>query len=173
MPQSIQTAALTEIYKSNINGCIPVLIDVQNDKIKWDSTDSQQMAGHFRLVSDVKGVVYKGNYYHPSALTYTPPAIDGKTVTGASVKISCLDRRAVELIRSIKEPLYVEIIAAFMKHGDDIAFYPLSNMKSWILSSSWSGLTASFPLTFDRTMDLEVPRDTATLQRCPSINTEE
>ena len=170
--KKIETEVIKEILKSNINGSIPILVDVKNDKIKWSSTETQQENRHFRLVSDVKGVNYKGVYYAPAAIGYTPPTEDGSTISGASIKISCLDKRAVELIRSIKEPLEIEVIAMFSKQGDEVYFRELTNHVSWITSATWNRLVATFPLTFDRTMDLQVPRDTANLTRLPSNSTE-
>lgn len=160
---------IAKISQATVDGSVPVLVDIQHDRLIW--SDNSEDNGHLRLIGDVKGVVYKGKHYYPVSLSYTPPSNDGKSVSGAQLKISALNTNAIKVIKKIDEPFYITAIASFLKDGTKVYFKALTNITSEVSTASWDKSVATFPLTFDKTEDLVCPRDTATKQRLPALNT--
>lgn len=169
---AITTDVLERISKSNLDGSIPVLIDFECDKIIWQGESYGQENGHLRVVNDIKDVVYKGKRYIATSMSYTPPTIDGSTISGANLKISNMDKNISRFLRKVNEPFNVTVIASFLKIDTSVYFREISKVKSVVTTATWDTSSANMPLIFDTTADLMVPRKTATKQDCPSLSVE-
>lgn len=179
MSRCIDSITLEELFNKSTDGSFPVLVDITHNDIMWRDDDQGQEDGHLRLINANYPVLYQGDNdtgrkkYLPSHFVFTPPSEDGKSVSGASVTISAIDRRIVEVIRMIENKPRMRVEAFFERTEDDkIVFRRLYHYEFELSSVTWDGVSAKWELTFDPTMSLNVPRDLATINRCPSINTE-
>lgn len=174
----IDVVTMTELWKEDVDGYLPILMEIYNPDIGWtqDEIDTyQQENSYLRLIADESRVVYKGKTYLPCAFDFTPPEIDGKKVGNASISISALDARVKQLLRTIKIPSDVRIVSLFAKtekSGTTGKFiYQFAELQSTpfkMTSASSSKTTATFNLTFSKNMAQNIPFDVATADRVPS-----
>lgn len=167
--RTIQTVALEEIYKQNVDGNFPVLLEIYNPDIKWGDDELEQENMYLRIINDTNPVVYKGKHYLPSQFVFTPPTEDGKTVGESSITMSAIDSRIVQMLRSIEIPCKITITAAFAKKDSTYMFYPFDNFKATIPSANYDRTQTNFTLTWKNVMNLQVPRNKATKDQLPSI----
>ena len=107
----------------------------------------------------------------PCSFDFTRPSEDGKKIGNATISISALDQRIIEIIREIKDDEPVAVIEAFfMKEGNDFLFSKLYHYDFLMKSVDWSDISANFELIFDNTMQQNVPKDLGTIFRCPGAN---
>lgn len=176
MPKRIETIAMEEIFKQNMEGFLPVLVDIFSPDIKWQGSDDKQENCHLRLVNDTSDIVYKGKTYAASCFNFTPPTEDGKKIEGASITISAIDQRVIELIRLAEIDCKISIVASFAKQVDDegtkFYFTEMQNFTFTMKNVTWNRTTAQWTLVFDETMQLNIPRDLATEIKCPSCRTD-
>lgn len=167
---TIQTAAMEELWQSHIDGYFPILLEVYNPDIKWDDNSTGQENMYLRLINDSNSVKYGGKMYLASAFTYTPPEKNGQKVGDASITISVLDSRVMQMLRSVDVPCEVTVVAGFVKNGSTYKFVPLDKLKAVILSATYDRATAKLSLTYKDVMSLNIPKDTATQDMLPSVN---
>lgn len=173
----INVVTMTELWKQDIDGYLPILMEIYNPDISWTAEEQAaygQENSYIRLIADENKVVYKGKTYLPCAFDFTPPEIDGKKVGTASISISALDSRVKRLLRTIKIPSDVRIVSLFAKtrkDGTTGAFiYQFAEMDSTTFkmsSASSNKTTATFNLQFGKNMSQNVPYDVATPDRVP------
>ena len=173
----IDVVTLTDLWKQDVDGYLPVLMEIYNPDIAWteeEKTAYGQDDSYIRLIADDSKVIYKGKTYLPCAFEFTPPEMDGKKIAGASLSISSLDSRVRKLLRSIKLPSEVNIVSLFVKAeksnqtGKFIYKFSEMNSKPFVMKSAGSNkTTATFNLTFNKAMDQIVPFDVATADRTP------
>lgn len=173
----LNVVTMTDLWKQNVDGYLPVLMEIYNPDITWSAEEKSaygQEDSYIRLIADVNRVVYKGKTYLPCAFDYTPPELDGKKVSGASLSISALDSRVKKLLRMIKLPSEVSIVSMFCKMekdgstGNFIYRYTELNSKPFVMNSAGSNkTTATFNLTFSKDMTRAIPFDVATVDRTP------
>lgn len=180
--RNISRKTFNSMTQKSENALLPILIDIKHPGIKWDDesqTTYKQTDGHLRLISNSRGVMYKGNditpkWYAPCEFSFKRPKEDGKTKSKASISISCIDSRLIEVIRLIKEDLTCSIVALYtvVESENETEQYIFSKIygKDFELGSvSWDGITAQWELDPDSTMDLSVPRDKGSSFRIPSV----
>ena len=114
--KNIQTIAMEEIWKSQSDGYLPVLLEIYNPDIVWNDESLKQENGYLRLISDSNGCVYKGNYYLPSVFEFSMPEEDGKKIGNSTLTVSAIDSRVIKLLRSIEIMCEIIIIATFVKN---------------------------------------------------------
>lgn len=166
--RNIETATLEELFSSSTEGSIPVLIDIKHDAIVW--SDDAQEDGHLRLINSTTAVKYKGNKYLPCVFTFVPPSEDGSKISGASITISSIDTRVIQMIRRIPSPPIAVIEAFFSKISDtEFMFSKLYHYEFQFNTVTWDNTTAKWNLVFDPTMETNVPKDLATPSRCPAV----
>lgn len=192
----LESSTFEDLAQKNTPGFLPVLIDIKHQGIVWnypESTDEEvlkyrQQDGHLRLINDVRGVMYKGNdssihYYEPCSFKVKLGKEDGKTKSNASITISCVDARIIEIIRSIEEDLTCRVVGMYTKvaagedseTGETKYNYAFSKLygKEFEMSSVTYGLTsAQWELNPDSIMELNIPRDMGSAFRLPSVNEE-
>lgn len=173
--KNIQTIAMEEIWKQNTDGHILVLLEIFNPDIKWSDGSLEQENMYLRVIDDSNPVVYKGKKYLPARFEFTPPDEDGKTVGQASITLSTIDTRVIQMLRSIELQCDVTVMAAFAKMVKDngkvtYMFYPLDHLKTKMSSATYNRTTASLSLVYKDVLKLNVPRDTATKNQLPSVN---
>ncbi len=173
--KNIQTVALEEIWKQNIDGHVPVLLEIFNPDIKWNDGSLEQEDMYLRVINDSNPVIYKGKKYLPASFEFTPPEEDGKTIGQASITLSTIDSRVVQMLRSIELQCDVMVMAAFAKgtnsKGDKICyFYPIEKLKGRIPSASYNRTTATLNIVYKDVLKLNVPRDVATKDKLPSVS---
>lgn len=175
--RNINTQTFDDFSQRGLEGFLPVLVDIRHPGITWN--DSVQQNGHLRLVNDTKGMMYKGNdtepkYYAPCNFQFKLPKEDGKTKSKASITISALDSRIIEVIRSIEEDLTCRIVGMYSKitSADGKVKYVFSKMysrKFEMSNVSWNGVTAEWELEPDSIADINAPKDKGSLFRFPSL----
>lgn len=173
--KNIQTIAMEEIWKQSTDGHIPVLLEIYNPDIRWDDGSLEQENMYLRVIDDSNPVTYKGKRYLPARFEFTPPEEDGKTVGQASITLSAIDSRVVQMLRSIELQCEVTVMAAFAKMASKdgkviMKFYPLEQLKAKIPSANYNRTTAQLTLVYKDVLKLNVPRDTATKNILPSVN---
>lgn len=170
----IETIALTELFKKDIEGTLPILVEIYSPELVWGDDDENYEDGYLRLVSDNVAIKYKKNgedkakTYLPSCISYKPPAENGKEIGSATISISAIDYRVIQMIRSITVRPQVTVVASFMKEGSKFYFAELNSRTFENSSVSWNKTAAEFTLVYDNVMKLQVPRDKATAQRFPA-----
>lgn len=174
----LNVATMTDLWKQNIDGYLPVLMDIYNPDIVWTQKEKNAYAqedSYIHLIADTNKVIYKGKTYLPCSFDYTPPELDGKKVGGASISITALDSRVKKLLRSISLPSEVNIVSLFCKiqkegsSGAVIYKYIEMNSKPFVMkSASSTKTTATFTLAFSKDMTRAIPFDVATIDRTPS-----
>jgi hypothetical protein len=104
-----------------------------------------------------------------SVFTFSPPQEDGKKVGNANITISAIDKRIIEIIRSVSSKPVATIEAFFVKNDNEVSFSRLFNYEFEMTSVSWDGVSAKWNLVFDPVSILNIPRDLATQARCPAV----
>lgn len=168
---------MTELWKQDIDGYLPVMMEIYNPDIKWTTEEQEsyeQENSYIRLIADESRVRYKGKTYLPCSFDFTPPEIDGKKIGTASISISALDVRIRKLLRTIQIPSEVRIISLFSKTEKDgttgafiYKFTELDSTPFKMSSASSNKTTASFNLQFGKNMTQNIPYDIATPDRVP------
>lgn len=178
MPQgrSIESTTLQELFGESTSGSLPILIDIRHDALKWSSinedgvSDLQQEDGHLRLINASTTVRYNGKRYLPSNFAYTLPSEDGAKISQTSITISAVDKRVVELIRSIRTSPTAVIESFFTKPTETtFAFSRLCHYEFLMKDVSWDDVTAKWSLVFDPVMQINVPKDLGTKSRNPAV----
>lgn len=179
--KNIQTVALEELWKDNTDGHIPVLVEIFNPDLKWTDGSDDQENMYLRVISDSNPVIYNGKKYLPCKFGYTPPEENGKSIGQASITISAVDTRIVELLRSCQVECEVTVVAVFAKkvivtedneEHTTYQFYPLDELKSKMESANYTRTTAQLNLVYNDVLKLNVPRNIATRDKVPSVNTD-
>ena len=174
MEKKIESITIEELMRPNTDGSIPVLIDVQHKDISWAENTAnyagEQENGHLRLINANYPVRYNGHKYMPSVFSFTMPSEDGVKVSSTTITISAVDRRVIEIIRSVKTKPRAIIEAFFVKDDNIVTFSKLYKYEFEMSSVSWDGISAKWNLEFDPVMQLNIPRDLATSARCPAVN---
>lgn len=180
--KNIESSVIDELSQRNSALFMPILIDIRHSGIIWQE-GSNQKNGHLRLVCNTEAIRYKGDddiayLYEPCTFIYKAPKEDGKTKGTASITISCIDSRIIEIIRGITEGLTCKVVALFTKVKDENneVNYTFSKFygKTFELGSvSWSGDTAQWALEQDSTLSISYPKDKGSRFRCPSVVTED
>ena len=173
--KNIQIVAMEELWKQNTDGHIPVLLEIFNPDIKWNDGSLEQDNMYLRVIDDSNPVVYKTKKYLPAKFEFTPPEENGKTVGQASITISAIDSRVVQMLRSIELQCKVSVIAMFAKRVSQqgnvtYQFLPIDNLKSKLPSASYNKVTAQLNLVYKDVLKLNVPRDKATKDQLASVN---
>lgn len=172
--KNIQTIALEELWKQNTDGHLPVLLEIFNPDIKWGNDELEQENMYLRVIDDSNPVVYRGKKYIPARFNFTPPEENGKTIGNASIELSAIDSRVVQMLRSIELQCDVTVMAMFAKKvtssGVTYRFLPLDNLKTKMNSATYNRTTAQLNLVFKDVLKLNVPRDKATKNQLPSVN---
>lgn len=169
----IQTIAMKELYSQNMNGFIPVLIEIYNPDLVWNGMDGMD-DGYLRLINDTEDVIYKGVKYLKSSINFSFPEVDGKSVGTGSVSICDIDHRVTLLLRSIELKCILKMVAVFAQwEGESTSkklyFHPLSNYKFIMETATYNGKIATAPLIAYKSLSLNVPRDSATRDMFPAV----
>lgn len=168
--KTIQTVALEEIWKQNTDGYIPVLLEIYNPDLKWNDNSLEQENMYLRVIDDSNPVIYKGKRYLPCRFEYTPPEEDGKKLGQATINLSAIDTRVVQMLRSIELQCEVKVVAAFARNGSEYRFLPLDYLTAKMPTATYNRITASLSLINKDVLTLNVPRDVATKNTLPSVN---
>lgn len=161
---------MEELWKSGVEGWFPVLVEIYNPDLKWSDSSLEQDDMYLRVISDTNAVIYKGKKYLPCRFTYTPPEKDGKQVGQASITISALDSRIIQMLRSVEIQCEITVVAGFVKNGSVYKFIPLDTFKGTVASASYNSTTAQLDLTYKDVLALNIPKDTMTKDMLPSVS---
>lgn len=173
--KNIQTVALEELWNQNTEGHLPVLLEIFNPDIKWGDDELEQENMYLRVIDDSNPVIYQGKKYIPARFDFTPPEETGKTIGNASITLSAIDSRVVQMLRSIELQCQVTVMAMFAKKttssgSTTYMFYPLDHLRTKMDSANYNRVTAQLNLVFKDVLKLNVPRDKATKNQLPSVN---
>jgi len=173
---------MEELWKEDTDGHIPVLMEIFNPDIKWADGSDEQENMYLRVIDDSNPVIYQGKKYLPCKFNYTPPEENGKNIGEASITISAIDTRIVEILRSVQVECDVTVVAAFAKKttvnegGQEVTtyrFFPFDELKAKMQSATYSRTTAQLSLVCKDVLKLNVPRNIATKDKLPSVNANE
>ena len=176
--RDINSVTFQEAAQKNSAMYLPVLLDIRHPEIVWkDTGDAGMQNGHMRVVNDISAVKYKGDdsipyTYFPCTFNLKLPQEDGKKKANASITISSVDSRIIEVIRSVTENLKCRVVAFYTKvkreDGRTVYAFTKTSGKEFDMGSvSWDGLTAQWELDPDPIMDLSFPRDKVSNFRAP------
>ena len=168
--KQIQTVAMEEIWKRNTDGYVPILLEIYNPDIKWNDNSLEQDNMYLRVINDSNNVKYGGHKYLACSFDFKPPEQDGTKTASASISVSAIDSRVVQMLRSISLVCDVTVTAAFAKNGTSYTFYPLDEYTLQMKSASYTRVSAELTLQADEEWTLNVPVDIATKDRFPSVN---
>lgn len=171
--KQIQTVAVKELWNKDTEGYIPVLLEIYNPDIRWDDDSFEQENMYLRVVNDSNNVKYNGKKYLASSFSFKPPEQNGTKTSSATLTLSAIDSRVVQLLRSVSLVCEVTVVSAFAKTGSSYVFYPLDKYKLLMKSATYSRITAELSLCVDEVWTMNVPRDIATKDRFPSVNVNE
>lgn len=177
--KNIEINAFDNLSQKNGDFFLPVLIDIKHSGIVWQEGEQNQQNGHLRLVCNTQALRYKGDddrayLYEPCTFAFKPPKEDGKTKGTASITISCIDGRLIEIIRGVTEGLTCKIVALYSKIKNEngtvsYAFSKFYSKEFEMGSVSWDNITAQWSLEPDSTLNLSFPKDRGSMFRFPSI----
>ena len=168
--KKIETVTLKELMNNSTEGSFPFMLEITHPKIVWQDTKDQEN-GYLRLINDIYAVKFEGKKYLPSVFSFTQPTEDGRTISNASISISTVDQRIIEIIRQIDTNPRCKVVGLFAKLDDErVSFRKLYNYEFEMSSVNWNNTSAQWELTFDPAMQLNVPRDTSTIYRNPGAN---
>lgn len=173
--KKIETVTIQELFNEATSGSFPILADICHDNIVWGDSVLGQENHHLRLINDPTRVVYNKHTYLPAHFVFNPPSEDGKKIGNASITVSAIDKRIIQVIRSINDiPPVLTIEAFFAKKktttNELFIFSKLYSYEFSMISAQWDSVTAKWELVFDTTMQTNVPMDTANPLRCPAVN---
>ncbi|MCQ2086558.1 MAG: hypothetical protein MJZ37_00580 [Bacilli bacterium] len=167
--KQIETLTLQELFSSSTEGTFPFLIDIQHDELVWSDQSFGQENGHFRLINSTTAVRHNGKKYLPAVFSCTLPSEDGQKIGNTSITVSAIDRRIIEMIRTINTNPRCVLEAYFAKISDtEFVFNKLNHYEFEMTSVNWDNQTAKWNLVFDPAMQLSVPVDLGTKTRCPA-----
>ena len=174
----LDVVTMNDIWQADIEGSVPILIEVYNPDIVWTDEEKEvykQDNCYLRLISDDNKVKYNNKVWLPSSFEFTPPDTDGSKIGNASVSISALDPRVRYLLRSIKLPSEMKIVAMYSKRtlvpetGKFIYQFIKTDMASFTMTTaSANNTSATFNLSFDRALNQNIPFDVAVQDRVPA-----
>lgn len=177
MKKNIDVVTMSELWKSDRDSFLPVLMEVYNPDIKWESKEYEQDDCYLRLTANDSKLIYKGKTWLPCAFNFSPPETDGQKIGAASVTISALDARVKFLLRTIRVSCTAKIVAMFAKIEKDnnsgkfqYKFIPLDSMEFKMNQATVSNTTATFSLTYKSPLQQNVPYDVATTDRVPGAS---
>lgn len=172
--KQIETLTLEELLGSSTEGSIPILLDIRHDELVWNDGSLEQENGHFRLINSTTAVKFNGHKYYPAVFDCNMPTEDGNKVGNTSITVSSIDRRVVEIIRSITTNPTCVIEAYFTKINDsEFMFSKLNHYEFQMTSVTWDDTTAKWNLVFDPSMQINIPVDVGTKSRNPAAVVEE
>lgn len=168
--KNLTTITMEEIWKSKSDGFIPALLEIYNPDIKWDDSNQfEQENCYLRVISNTESVIYKGKRYLPCKFDFTMPEENGQKIGNASLTISAIDSRVIELLRSIDISCEVTIKAFFAKKNNLVCFHPIDSLKSSAPTVSYDKTTAKFNLVFKDSLQINIPNAIATQDKLPSV----
>lgn len=171
MTANIETVTLQELFNGTSDGEIPILIDIYHPDIVWEDESTGQEQEHLRLINNNLSVKYDGKKYLPSHFSFVLPGVDGKKIENSSITISAIDKRVVDVIRSIKDRPVCTVEAFYTKLSDTrFSFSKLYKFKFQMSSVSWNGVSAKWELIADPANNVNLPRDLATITNCPGVS---
>lgn len=174
----IDTATSEELWKSDINGTFPILLEIYNPDISWTDEAKQvyqQEDSYLRIIADESKVVYKGKTYLPCSFDYTEPEKDGAKIGSAQLSITALDYKVRQVIRQIRKKSSARVIAMFAKTEKNEStgkfiykFIEISSIKFCLRVANMNKSVATFNLEFNTSSNQNIPFDIATEDRVPS-----
>ncbi|MBO7715787.1 MAG: DUF1833 family protein [Methanobrevibacter sp.] len=167
--KNLQTVTMEEIWKSQSDGYLPCLLEIFNPDIKWSDNSQGQENTYLRVISDTNSVVYQGKRYLPCKFELTMPEEDGKKIGNATITISAIDSRIVQMLRSTEIQCEVNVKAFFAKKGNTFKFLPLDSIKAKMPSASYNRSTATFNLVFKDVLQVNVPSEMVTQDKVFSV----
>lgn len=171
----IDILTANDLWKRDTDGFLPVMFEVYNPDIVWTDKEKSiygQEDCYLRFINDDMKVRYKNKTYLPCAFEYKLPDSDGSKIGSSSITISALDARVRRLLRSIKLPSDFTVVAAFGKMQKEsgkytYSFKELNSITYRMSTASSNKSTATFNLTFNRSLGVNVPIDVASQDRVP------
>ena len=173
----IDVVTMTDLWKEDVDGYLPVLLEIYNPDISWDNEEASaygQENSYLRLIADINKVVYKGKTYLPCAFKFTAPELDGKKIGAASITMTAFDSRVKKVLRSIRLPSEIKIVSLFTKVEKENAtgkfIYRFKEMQTspfTMNAANSNQSTVSFTLLYNNNLLQNVPYDVATPDRVP------
>lgn len=173
--KNLTTVTMEEIWKSKSDGFIPALLEIYNPDIKWEEGNSMEQENcYLRVVSNTESVKYKGKRYLPCKFDFTMPEENGQKIGSASLTVSAIDSRIIEILRSIDIPCEITIKAFFAKKTDNngrelVMFHPIDSLTATAPTVTYDKTTAKFNLVFKDALQINIPSAIATQDKLPSV----
>lgn len=156
MSRAISYNARQQVQASEIQEAILVVLDIEHPSL--DST--------IRVVNNTQDVEWDGNTYLASSFKFTPPSQEDSEVSNAKLTISNIDRKLVELIRSISSMPTITVNIVFAGSSVEREAGP------WIfdlIDVSYTAQTITGSLSFNFKPKETVSRTRVTLRDFPCL----
>lgn len=151
---------LQQIYRLTSEGSFPAFLEIYHPEID---------GGVWRLVNYRTDLVYNGNTYSAAIFTFTPPKYSDKQINNATISISAIDQSVIELIRKLSSRASAKIVAGFYFEGGDLTIDPIEEWEFKLSSVNWTEISATWELLYDDRLDIQVPTDKMSAQKCPGV----
>jgi len=172
--KKLESVTLQSLFEESRSGSLPVLMDIEHDLIQWGDDDLEQENGHLRLINSNTPVIFNGHRYLPAYFQFILPQEESNKIGQTSITISALDKRVVEIIRSINSAPKATIEAMYANINEyEFVFSRRYRYEFAMDRVNWDASTAKWNLIYDKTMQNNIPRDLATASRVPGVTADE
>lgn len=114
MSRTITNHARQQVQSSQVQDVILVVLDITHP-----GSDTVP-ATNIRVVNNNESITWDGNLYEAASFKFTPPSQEEGEASAARLSISNIDRRIVEVVRSINSSPKVEANIVFVRYDDTV-----------------------------------------------------
>jgi len=113
---------------------------------------------------------YNGNTYQPVCFTAVPPSQDNTTISDGKLTLSTVDDSWVIKVRNAQKRMKCVFVAVIDYDENGVeTIEEIETMSFTLVKARWNEETLEFNMLFDDRMNLQVPRDVATVLKVPAL----
>ncbi len=138
-------------------------------EIKYYNTNDELITERYANCS--QDLTYKGKVYKSAVFSIKPPDRTNSSISDGEFKYSAVDQTMIMKIRELKKRAKIRFIACIMYKDDNSVDFidPIDDITFTLTKCSWDENTIKWTMMFDDRMNLQVPCDTATIQKVPAL----
>ena len=113
---------------------------------------------------------YNNHTYQPACFTAVPPSQDNTTISDGKLTLSTVDDSWVLKVRNTTKRMKCTFVATInYEEGSTETIEEIETMSFTLVKARWNESTLEFNMLFDDRMNLQVPRDVATVLKVPEL----
>lgn len=113
---------------------------------------------------------YNGHTYQPACFSVVPPSQDNTTISDGKLTLSTVDDSWVLKVRNASKRMKCTFVAVInYEEGSTETIEEIETMVFTLVKARWNETTLDFNMLFDDRMNLQVPRDVATVLKAPAL----